>query len=57
MASTHTAIIIREALADVGIKVIDWPAKSPDLNPIENLWALMKREIYEICPELKEMRI
>ena len=27
------------------IKRIECPAKSPDLNPIENIWANVKREL------------
>jgi transposase len=51
-APTHTAYIVRDALAEIQIEVIEWPPHSPDLNPIENLWALLKAKIYELRPDL-----
>ena len=42
-ASCHTANIIKDYLAFVGIDYIkDYPGNSPNISPIENLWAIMK---------------
>jgi len=38
-----------------GVKILDWPAYSLDLNPIENAWQVLKSEIIERYPELAEM--
>jgi transposase len=35
------------------IRAMEWPLYSLDLNPIENLWALIKAEIYRLHPELE----
>ena len=53
-APVHTASIIQELLAELGVEVMVWPPYSPDLNPIENIWALMKAIIYERYPELEK---
>ena len=34
---------------------MDWPLYSPDLNPIKNLWKMLKAEINRVHPELKGM--
>jgi transposase len=47
-ARVHTAKPVKAWIAASGIKLLDWPANSPDMNIIENLWAIVKRELYDI---------
>ncbi|KAJ0135309.1 hypothetical protein HZ326_20819 [Fusarium oxysporum f. sp. albedinis] len=51
-ASVHTARIVKALLEELQVQLMIWPPYSPDVNPIENLWALMKAEIYRLHPEL-----
>ena len=55
-ASIHTAYSVQEWFRDMAIDLVDHPPYSPDLNPIKNLWKILKAKIIELYPELVIMR-
>ena len=46
-ARPHVAGVCQQFLQEEGIDVMDWPARSPDLNPIEHIWDIMSRSIHQ----------
>ncbi len=35
----------------MGMELLDWPGNSPDLNPIEGVWSLLKERINKLRPK------
>ena len=43
----HTARLTQNFLARHNVNVLEWPACSPDMNPIEHIWDVLGRRARE----------
>lgn len=46
-ASIHVSTQAKTWFASMNLDILEWPAKSPDLNPIENAWGHLTRQVYK----------
>lgn len=53
-ASCHRAKTVKAFLGERLIQSMSWPANSPDLNPIENLWWKLKKMVHSKAPTCKD---
>lgn len=45
-APIHCAKHTKSFFSSSQIPLLEWPARSPDLNPIENLWGILSQKVY-----------
>ena len=55
-AAIHTSQASKRWLLEHTIQWIGWPPYSPDLNPIEHVWKLLKDKIRALFPHVRDLK-
>ena len=53
-APCHKSRFVKAWMEKQPFQVMEWPPYSPDLSPIENLWAIVKTKVHEAAVTSKE---
>ena len=54
-ASIHTSRLARQWFQENSIEVLEQPPYSLDLNPIKHLWYRLKKNVYDVRPDIEEV--
>ena len=55
--SIHVSKLMKEWTAKVNMTTLEWPARSPDLNLIENVWEMLGQLVYDGPEITKEAQL
>ena len=55
--SIHVSKLMKEWMAKVNMTTLEWPARSPELNLIENVWEMLAQLVYDGPEITKEAQL
>src|SRR5205814_5659215 len=55
-AAIHTTKITKEWFKEQAFTVMEWPPNSPDMNPIEHMWRVLKAALHKRFPDTSTLR-
>ena len=55
-ARPHRARIVQQFLQQNNVDHLDWPARSPDLSPIEHVWDILGQRVQQRDPQPRTLQ-